>query len=197
MRAEDATVDVRLVDDDVPEVREDVRPPVVMRQQPDVDHVRVREDQVRGAADLAAVLDRRVAVVDRRPQRAQAMARQRAELVLRERLRRVEIERAVPRVARQLVEHGQVERERLAGSGAGRDDDMLAALVGRGCGAALPRRLLAAVGQLLGAVQQLDRKRGDRHPSIVLTTSAAAGLGRRPAHGAHPTLHGGHHPLSR
>ena len=66
MRAEDAAVDVRLVDDDETEVVEEVAPEVVPGQDPDVEHVGVRQDGVRPAADLAALLSGRVAVVDRR-----------------------------------------------------------------------------------------------------------------------------------
>ena len=94
MRAEHAAVDVRFVDDDVAEVREHVAPAVVVRQQADVDHVGVRQDHVRPLADLPALLGRRVAVVDRRLQPRYLQLGQRAELVLRERLRRVEVERA-------------------------------------------------------------------------------------------------------
>ena len=47
MRAEDAAVDVRLVDDDEAQVRENVSPAVVVREHADVEHVRVREDDVR------------------------------------------------------------------------------------------------------------------------------------------------------
>ena len=130
MRAEDAAVDVRLVDDDVAEVREDVSPAVVVREDADVEHVRVREDDVRPLADLPAPLARRVAVVDRGPEPLQPELRERARLILRERLRRVEVERACLRLARDRVEDGQVERERLPRRGAGRDDDVLAALRG-------------------------------------------------------------------
>ena len=56
MRAEDASVDVRFVDHDVSEVVQHVRPAVVMRQDADVQHVGVREDHVRPAADLPAPL---------------------------------------------------------------------------------------------------------------------------------------------
>ena len=66
--AEDAPVDVRLVDDDVAEVLEDVPPAVVVREDAHVEHVRVREDDVRPLADLPAALGLGVAVVDRRPQ---------------------------------------------------------------------------------------------------------------------------------
>jgi hypothetical protein len=128
VRAEDAAVDVRLVDDDVAEVREHVSPAVVVREDADVEHVRVREDEVRPLADLPAALARRVAVVDRRLQALEPQLAERARLVLRERLRRVEVERARLRLARDRVEHGQVERERLPGRRARRDDDVLAAL---------------------------------------------------------------------
>ena len=94
VRAEDAAVDVRLVDDDVAEVLEHVAPAVVVRQHADVEHVRVREDHVRPLADLPAPLGGRVAVVDRGPQLRHAVAGERPGLVLRERLRRVEVERA-------------------------------------------------------------------------------------------------------
>ena len=128
VRAEHAAVDVRLVDDDVREVREHVSPAVVVGKDADVEHVRVREDRVRPRADLASLLDRRVAVVDRRADALHADRGEAARLVLRERLRRVEVERARLRVARDRVEHGQVERQRLAACRPGRDDEMLASL---------------------------------------------------------------------
>ena len=128
VRAEDAAVDVRLVDDDVAEVREDVSPAVVVREDADVEHVRVREDDVRPLADLPAPLGRRVAVVDRGPQPLEPELRERARLILRERLRRVEVERPRLRLAGDRVEDGEVERERLPRGRAGRDDDVLAAL---------------------------------------------------------------------
>ena len=62
--AEDAAVDVRLVDDHVGEVREHVTPAVVVRQHAHVEHVRVGEDQVCPLAHLPAAVDGRVAVVD-------------------------------------------------------------------------------------------------------------------------------------
>ena len=65
VRAEDAAVDVRLVDDDHREVGEEVAPAAVVGQDPHVQHVGVGEDEVRAPADLRALLARRVAVVDR------------------------------------------------------------------------------------------------------------------------------------
>ncbi len=66
--AEDAAVDVRLVDDDEAELRDELRPALVMGEQADVDHVGVRQDQVRTAPDRGALLARGVTVVDRVPQ---------------------------------------------------------------------------------------------------------------------------------
>ena len=169
MRAEHAAVDVRLVDDDVAKVREHVAPAVVVRQDADVEHVRVREDEVRPAADLPAPLARRVAVVDRGARARELERRERACLILRERLRRVEVERPQLRVARDRVEHGQVERERLSRRGAGRDDDVLAA----------PRRVPRVT---LVEVQRVERKRvADAWVQVVRQRRKlrlARGLGR-------------------
>ena len=127
MRAEDAAVDVRLVDDDEAQVREHVAPAVVVGKDADVEHVRVRQDDVRPAPDLPAALRLGVAVVDRGLDALQPERAERPRLVLRQRLRRVEVERAALRLAREQVEDGEVEREALAARRARRDDDVLAA----------------------------------------------------------------------
>ena len=127
VRAEDATVDVRLVDDDEAQVVQDVAPAVVVREHADVEHVRVREDEVRPLAYLPARLGRRVAVVDGRPEPLQPELRERAGLVLGEGLRRVQIQGPRLRIARDRVEHGEVEGQRLPRRRARRDDDVLAA----------------------------------------------------------------------
>ena len=82
--------------------------------------------RIRFAQPLAG----RVAVVDRGARSRELERGEVARLILRERLRRVEVERAQLRVARDGVEHGKVERERLARRGAGRHDDVLAAAGG-------------------------------------------------------------------
>ena len=64
--AEDAAVDVRLVDHDDGEVGEEVGPRGVVGQDPDVEHVGVGEHEVRPPADGQALLAPGVAVVDRR-----------------------------------------------------------------------------------------------------------------------------------
>ena len=122
MRAEHAAVHVRLVDHHDREVGEEVAPRGVVREDRQVQHVRVGEHDVRPPPDRRALLARRVAVVDRRPRPLHAERVQRARLVLRERLRRVEVQRPRPRVAAQHVERRQVEAQRLAGRGAGGDD---------------------------------------------------------------------------
>ena len=66
VRAEDAAVGVRLVDHDVREVGQHVRPAPVVGQDADVQHVGVRQDRIGEAAHEVALLARRVAVVDRR-----------------------------------------------------------------------------------------------------------------------------------
>ena len=124
---EDAAVDVRLVDHHVGEVREHVAPAVVVGQDADVEHVGVRQDEVRPLADLPAALGLGIAVVDRRPDARHLQRGQGAELILGERLRRVEVERAPLRLAGERVEHGQVEGERLPARCAGDDRDVLAA----------------------------------------------------------------------
>ncbi len=121
--AEHAAVDVGLVDDHDGEVREEVSPGAVVGQDPDVEHVGVGEHQVRPLPDGAALLAARVAVVDRRPDLlVQAEPVERAGLVLGQRLRRVEVERAGARVRAQDVERRQVEAQRLARRGARGDD---------------------------------------------------------------------------
>ena len=166
VRAEHAAVHVRLVDDDDGEVREHVRPRVVVREDPDVEHVGVREDEVRPPADGGALVAGRVAVVDRGPHPlAQPELGDRAGLVLRQRLRRVEVDRARLRVAAEHVERRQVEAQRLARRRAGGDDRR-----------AVPRAL-----QRLGLVrvQLLD-------PGAMPVRRAARGAARRASRRATP-----------
>ena len=93
VRAEDAAVDVRLVDHHDREVAEEVRPGRMVGEDPEVQHVRVGQHDVGAPAQLGALLARRVAVVDRRPRALQPERVQRARLVLRERLGRIQEQR--------------------------------------------------------------------------------------------------------
>ena len=112
-----------LVDDDDREVREQLGPGGVVGEDADVQHVGVREHDVRPSADVRARLARGVAVVDRRAHAlGQTEGRERAGLVLGERLRRVQVQRAGFCVATEHVERGQVEAQRLARGGPGGDD---------------------------------------------------------------------------
>jgi hypothetical protein len=100
--AEHAAVDVRFVDDDEREVREQLIPGLVMRQDPDVEHVGIGEDHVRALANGRPLASGRVTVVDREADRLlEAEPVQRARLVLGERLGRVEVESARGRVGAQ------------------------------------------------------------------------------------------------
>jgi hypothetical protein len=130
VRAEDAAVDVCLVDDDVAEVVEHVPPAVVVGQHADVKHVRIGEDRVGETANVPAPLDLGVAVVDRGTQPFQLELGQCSSLVLRERLRRVEVERARARLGRDRAQHREVEGQRLPRRRARRDDDVPAARCG-------------------------------------------------------------------
>ena len=80
--------------------------------------------------DLRPPLGLGVAVVDGRAQAGEPQAREAARLVLGERLRRVEVEGPGRRLARDRVEHRQVERERLPRRGGRGDDDVLASCGG-------------------------------------------------------------------
>ena len=115
VRPENPAVDVRLVDHHHREVREQLAPGAVIREDPEVQHIRVAQHHVRAPADLRARLARRVAVVDRRSHPlAETERGERPCLVLRQCLRRIEVQRACPRVAAQHLQRRQVEAQRLA-----------------------------------------------------------------------------------
>src|SRR6266545_2376463 len=145
---------MRLVDDDVAEIEDDVRP----------------------AADLPTLLRRRVAVVDRRAHVGRVQLPQRTRLILRKRLGGVEVERPALRLARERVEHGKVEGKRLARRGAGGEDQVLAAL-GRVPGLALVRvqrierqRLAQSQVELVGKRRRSRvRRRNGREVRKLLT----------------------------
>ena len=117
MAAEDAAVRVELVDDDVAQVLEEPDPLRVVRQDPRVEHVRVRQHHVGAGPDGAPRVLRGVPVVG-----VDAQLRQRPrqllelrQLVLRERLRGEEVERPRRRLRQERLEDRQVVAERLAG----------------------------------------------------------------------------------
>ena len=126
VRAEHAAVHVRLVDDDECEVREQLAPSRVVGEDPEMEHVGVREHHVRALADRRTLLAGCVAVVDRGTDPlVEAEGVEAPRLVLGKRLRRVEVERAGGGVLRQHLERRQLKAERLARRGPGRDDRLV------------------------------------------------------------------------
>ncbi len=127
MRAEDAAIGVQLVDHDVAQVLEERRPLRVVRKDPGVEHVGVRQDEVRARAHRAPRVLRRVAVVGEHPHLGQLPGErlQLGQLILGERLRRKEVEDARVRLMHERLERRQVVAERLARRGRRDDDDVL------------------------------------------------------------------------
>ena len=118
--AEDAAIGVELVDDDEFQVFEQLRPARMVRQDARMHHVGIAEHHVRLAADGAARVRRRIAVVGGDADLDVRIARddlrepvQLGELVLGEGLGREQIERTRRRVLQDRVQHRGVVAERL------------------------------------------------------------------------------------
>ena len=127
---ENAAIRVQLVDHDVTQVLEQRRPLRVVGQDPGMEHVRVRQDEVRAGADGATRVLRRIAVVGEHPELRQLLGEllELGELVLRERLRGKQIQNASVRLVQQRLQDRQVVAERLAGRGRCHDDNVVALL---------------------------------------------------------------------
>ena len=131
VRAEDAAIRVHLIHDHVAKLGEEPPPASVIRKDALVEHVGVREDRVSGLAELTACRAGRVAVVGAGREHAPEIARgvresqEPAELVLRERLRREEIERRRFFLEQQPLQDRNVIGKRLPRGRSRRDDDML------------------------------------------------------------------------
>ena len=152
VRAEDASIAVQLVDDDVAQVLEEPHPLRMVGEDAAVQHVGVRDHDVPGDAGGAPRARGGVAVVGLRADLAARGVGERAqllELVLRERLRREEVERARRGVREDRAQHGHRVAERLARRRR-RDDDLVAA--GEG----------ARDGARLVGVRSLDAARAQR-----------------------------------
>ena len=149
---------MRLIDDDIAQVAEELGPERVVRQDAGVEHVGVGQQHASAAADAAARGLGRVTVVSRGQGADDALPRslgQRvplAELILRQRLGRVDVEGARQRITSQRLEHRHVEAQRLAAGRRGGDDDVLA------------------------------RQRGVDRLSLVRVQPLGAGRGQRPFH---------------
>ena len=120
---EHASQRVQLVDDDVPQSQEERRPPVVRRQDPHVQHLGVREQHVRVRADPGPFVGRGVAVVGGGDEIGDQPLAERAQLVLRKCLGREHEQCGVVCAVDHRLHDRQLVTERLAGRGAGRDDD--------------------------------------------------------------------------
>ena len=133
--AKHAAVGMQFVDDDELEVLEQLGPAWMVREDPGVQHVGIAEDDLSLAADGAARILRRVAVVgvhadlmlfasnfaDGADQFVQLR-----HLILRQRLGREQIQRARCRVLQDAIENWQVVAERLARRGRCGDHHLLA-----------------------------------------------------------------------
>jgi hypothetical protein len=133
----------------------------VVREDPEVEHVGVGEDDVAVAADGRPLLARGVAVVDREPYVLDAERVQGARLVLGERLGGVEVESARAGIAAQHLERRELEAQRLAGGRAGGDDRRARPAGVERVGLVRPQRLDAALAQRLDhrGVQLLGDRR--------------------------------------
>ena len=124
LRPEDAAQHVRLVDHDDRQPEQEVGPPRVIGQQRQVQHVGVREHQVRVLADQRALALRGIAVVDRRAHLRQLERAHRAQLVARQRLRREQEQRRRLRRGERGLGGRDLIDERLAARGAGGEHDV-------------------------------------------------------------------------
>ena len=163
MAAEHASIGVQLVDDDVLQVLEQLRPPRMMRQDARMDHVRVAQHHVRPSADRPPRILRRVPVVCEHADLELGPVRQLVrelmklgELILRERLGRKQIQRTRRWIPQHRAEDGRVVAERFARSGRRGDDDVAP---GEGV---LDRGGLMRVGLIDAAGGQHVPKRSDR-----------------------------------
>ena len=128
--AEHPLVRVELVDHDVAQVLERPRPRGVVRQHPGVQHVGVGDDDPPALARRAPRVGRRVAVIDHGGRGSACVPHQVAQsrlLIAGERLGRIKVDGAGVGLARQGLEHGEVEAEALAARRGGGDDEVPAA----------------------------------------------------------------------
>ena len=126
--AEDAAVRVQLVDDDDPDLLEELEPLRVMREDRGVEHVRVGHHDLPGSPDGRPDRRRCVAVVRRCRDLERARAGELGELrhlVLAERLGGKEEQGPRRRILGQRLQDRQRVAQRLARRGRGHDDDIV------------------------------------------------------------------------
>ncbi len=129
--AEHAAIGMQLVDDDVAQILEQLRPAGMMRQDARMQHVGIAEHDMRPPANRPARILRRVAVVGEHGDRLVrllldrlAQAVQLGQLILRERFRREQIQGARGRVFEDAAQDRRVVAERLAGGRRRHHDDV-------------------------------------------------------------------------
>ena len=147
--AEDSAVDVRLVEDHVPQLVQELSPAFVAGQDADVQHVGIAQQDGRGPPEQRTLVLRRVSVVDRRDDARDVEAIELACLVLGEGLGGEEEEGARLRIGGEGLEDGQLVAEALAARRPGAHDDVL------------PGRQQVAGGGLV-AVERVDAGREER-----------------------------------
>ena len=129
--SEHSPVGVHIVDDHVVQVTEEVRPAIVLREDPQVQHVRIGEDDLRLLANRSALRGGRIAVVCAPRKVGQPKLGEPIGLILGQGFGRKEIQRTRILIVRQRFQHGQVIAQRLSARG-GRDDDHVRASARRG-----------------------------------------------------------------
>ena len=123
-------VRVCLVDNDVAQLLEELEPLRVMGQDRGMEHVRVGDHDLPGRADGRANRRRRITVVDSRRDLdlgSRGQLPEAGQLVLAERLRREEVERAGGRILCHGLKHRQVVAQRLARRGGCDHHDVVSA----------------------------------------------------------------------
>jgi hypothetical protein len=165
--AEDAAQRVQLVDDHVAQAHQEGRPALVRRQDADVQHLGVGQQDVGVLACPSAGVAVGVAVVGDRPQSADEPGPERPELVLRERLGREHQQRRVTPTAHDRFDDRHLVAERLAGRRARRDDDAAA-------------RPETVDGGRLVRVEALDASRGEARADLLVERLARICEARRP-----------------
>ena len=136
VRTKHAPVHVRLVQHHVLQPPDGPVPGVVIGQDAEMEHVRVGHHDVGASPDGRSVLAGRVAVEDRvsEPAPVRHELGQLLLLVLRQRLGRVDVQRAGRTVAQKRLEHGQVVAHALAAGRGSRDYDVTAIAQGADSG---------------------------------------------------------------
>ncbi len=184
--AEHAAIGMQFVDDDEAQVLEELRPAGMVRQDPRVEHVGVAEDDVGLAANRAARVRWRIAVVGEdanleirisADQFGQSL--QLGELILREGLGRKEVQRARRLILEDGIEDRRVVAERLSRRRRRDRDDVAPA-----------EHMRERLG-LMG-IQLADPACGERAPEPVVSAVRIGrkrrGRGRQPPHGRHDRI---------